>query len=136
MTLKQFNAVLDSYNASPQSVAAALDYVRKSAPRGRRVAVLGDMLELGEPSEAFHREVGRLARRRGFRRVAALGRFAGAVAEGFGDGAAVFPRGSWKRSAEWLHGQLSPGDWVLFKGSRGASVEKVFHHLREMASRN
>ena len=122
-------AVLDSYNASPQSMAAALDYVALSAPRGKRVAVLGDMLELGAESERFHKLVGKVARQKGFRRLVAVGRHSRALAAGFGKGAEVFPRGAWSKAARWLAAEVKPSDWVLFKGSRGMAMEKVYSSL-------
>ncbi len=122
-------AVLDAYNASPQSMAAALEFLRLSAPAGRRKAVLGCMLELDEAPRR-HRELGRLARAAGVSRLAALGEHAGEIAAGFGPGAAAFPASAADAAAEWMGPFLGPGDWCLFKGSRGLAVERVYRALQ------
>jgi UDP-N-acetylmuramoyl-tripeptide--D-alanyl-D-alanine ligase len=72
----------DCYNANPMSMRAALDDLAASAP-ARRVAVLGDMLELGSEERRLHRELGAYARARGVELLVAVGRLAGEVEEGF-----------------------------------------------------
>ncbi len=72
----------DCYNANPMSMRAALDDLAASA-RARRVAVLGDMLELGPEGRRLHREIGAYARARGVELLVAVGRLAGEVGEGF-----------------------------------------------------
>lgn len=123
------HAILDAYNASPQSMQAGLDFLAKSAPRGRRLAVLGSMLELGSASAALHRALGLSARRQGLRAVAALGPFAAQIAAGFGAGAKAFTRDQASEAARWIGAGLKPGDWVLFKGSRGMAVERVYQAM-------
>src|SRR5690606_34289649 len=73
----------DAYNANPESMTAALEAVAE-LPAGRRVAVLGEMLELGELSDQAHRDVGALAAALGFDRVIAVGYGAAGIAEGAG----------------------------------------------------
>jgi phospho-N-acetylmuramoyl-pentapeptide-transferase len=72
----------DSYNANPQSMEVALRLLARSGSSGRRVAVLGDMGELGEASGAAHREAGRLAASLGINFLVAVGQQAEQVAEG------------------------------------------------------
>jgi UDP-N-acetylmuramoyl-tripeptide--D-alanyl-D-alanine ligase len=125
----------DSYNANPLSVAAALTALDEAASAGRRIAVLGDMLELGDRSAALHREVGLTAvRRTDF--LVLLGEMAGEMAAGAVQGGMAAHRvrtvGSHQEAAAELHRLLRPGDRVLVKGSRGMRMEQVADALREI----
>ncbi|WP_258359328.1 UDP-N-acetylmuramoyl-tripeptide--D-alanyl-D-alanine ligase [Moorella sulfitireducens] len=116
----------DAYNANPDSMQAALQVL--AALPGRRVAVLGDMLELGPMGPALHREVGRFAAGAGLFRLVTVGELAreiaaGAVAAGMPPGR-VFSCSSHGEAAGHLL-DLGAGDVVLFKGSRRAGVEQV-----------
>lgn len=112
----------DSYNANPESVLAAVRAVADTAA-GRRVAVLGEMLELGEDAHAEHVRVGREAAALGLDRVVVVGEGARGIAEGAGPvavavddvAAALADLASWLRS----------DDLVLVKASRGARLERV-----------
>jgi UDP-N-acetylmuramoyl-tripeptide--D-alanyl-D-alanine ligase len=123
-------AILDAYNASPQSMQAGLEFLAASAPRGQRVAVLGCMLELGNSAPTLHRELGRQARKSGLRCVAALGVHAKEIVKGFGGEAAAFRKEEAAEAAAWMAARLKKGDWTLFKGSRGLAVERVYESLR------
>ncbi|HTB23230.1 MAG TPA: UDP-N-acetylmuramoyl-tripeptide--D-alanyl-D-alanine ligase [bacterium] len=123
-------AILDAYNASPQSMGAALEFLAKSAPRGRRKAVLGCMLELGKDSARLHRALGRAARGAGVTVLAALGEHAEDLAAGFAGDARAFGRDQAAEAADWIRPALGAGDWCLFKGSRGLAVERVFQALQ------
>lgn len=123
--------ILDTYNASPQSMQAGLELLALSAPRGRRLAFLGDMLELGNQAAGFHRELGRMARRAGLRALGALGPNARHVLDGFGGPGAAFKKSDAAQAAQWLQNNLRAGDWVLLKGSRGMAVERVFTELKQ-----
>jgi UDP-N-acetylmuramoyl-tripeptide--D-alanyl-D-alanine ligase len=123
-------AILDAYNASPQSMGAALEFLAKSAPARRRTAVLGCMLELGGGAAGLHRELGRAARACGVRALAALGEQAHEIAAGFGAGAEAFSADQAVEAAAWMRQRLGPGDWCLFKGSRGLAVERVFQAMQ------
>ncbi len=116
----------DVYNASPAAVAGALKLLA-SLP-GRRIAVLGDMLELGEAEEASHREVGALCARcvdllitRGERArlIASAAREAGLSA------AAVIEVADNEAVLAALDGVAGPGDTILVKGSRGMAMESI-----------
>jgi UDP-N-acetylmuramoyl-tripeptide--D-alanyl-D-alanine ligase len=122
--------VNDCYNANPMSMRAALDELAVTAA-GRRVAVLGDMLELGEGERAFHREVGVLARERGVDLLVTVGPLAAAMLDGYdGVGHAVADAAE---AASILPELLEPGDTVLVKGSRGVGLEAVAEALAEDA---
>jgi len=122
----------DSYNANPASMAAALRSLRE-APAARRIAVLGDMLELGPDADALHRETGRLAGELGVDTLYLFGEHAPATAAGAREGglAAAVVRELPTHAAigEALRAMLRPGDWVLVKGSRGQRMEEVVRLL-------
>jgi UDP-N-acetylmuramyl pentapeptide synthase len=115
----------DCYNANPMSMRAALDDLAASAS-GRRVAVLGDMLELGPDEARFHAEVGAHARGAGVELLVAVGPRAARMAEGYGEVVAVPDAAA---AAAAVPGLLRPGDTVLVKGSRGVGLEVVARAL-------
>lgn len=122
----------DTYNANPDSMLAGLEALASMATAGRRIAVLGDMLELGPSSPQLHREVGRQASRAGVSHVFALGENAVETVAGVREG------GAWAQAYDTvetlcadLERTLAPGDFVLVKGSRGMKMERVVAHLLE-----
>ncbi|MGI8595599.1 MAG: UDP-N-acetylmuramoyl-tripeptide--D-alanyl-D-alanine ligase, partial [Solirubrobacteraceae bacterium] len=151
--------VNDCYNANPMSMRAAVDDIAMSAA-GRRVAVLGDMLELGPEEAAFHRDVGRHAASSGVALLIAVGSLASAMAEGYeaavrigvgeaaGGAVGVDAAGEAEggRFAREVHvvadaGQAAAlarklvrfGDTVLVKASRGVGLEVVAEELARRA---
>ncbi len=121
----------DSYNANPASVAAALRSLAE-APASRRIAVLGDMLELGTASAAQHRAVGTLAGRLGLAALYLHGDFAGETAAGAAEGMArdaIHLGANHAAIAAALTADTRRGDWVLVKGSRGQRMEEVVRLL-------
>jgi UDP-N-acetylmuramoyl-tripeptide--D-alanyl-D-alanine ligase len=115
----------DTYNANPESMAAAIETLADLplAKGARRFAVLGRMGELGPHAPAAHQRAGELAARRGLV-VVAVGVGAEGIAQGAGE-AECFP--DLDAAAAWLAREVKPGDLVLFKGSRTATVEKVMN---------
>ena len=114
--------VNDCYNANPMSMRAALDHMAQ-APAERRIAILGTMAELGEDSEAYHREIGAHAARAGIDVLVPVGAPALAYLEGFdGESHAV---GTPEEAAAVLEELGRPGDRVLVKGSRSVGLERV-----------
>ncbi|WP_205327238.1 UDP-N-acetylmuramoyl-tripeptide--D-alanyl-D-alanine ligase [Glycomyces sp. YM15] len=111
----------DSYNANPDSARAALDALAAIEGR-RRIAVLGDMAELGDASEAEHRAVGGYAAARADI-VVAVGRAARPIADGAGGRAISLPDNA--KAIAWLRERLAPGDIVLVKASREARLDEV-----------
>ncbi|HEX2944614.1 MAG TPA: UDP-N-acetylmuramoyl-tripeptide--D-alanyl-D-alanine ligase [Clostridia bacterium] len=122
----------DAYNASPQSVKAALE-VLGEMDSTRRIAVLGDMLELGEWSEQAHTQTGADAAAIRLDYLVTVGKNAAHIAEGAT--AAGFPAdhtvsfSSNSDALEFLSGMLKPGDTVLVKGSRGMKMEEIVQEL-------
>lgn len=122
----------DSYNSSPLALAMALkSYIH--LPAARRVAVLGDMLELGPGEQTFHEEAGRTAGRLGWNMVAAVGprsRWIAAGARTAGLSLKETPEfETSEEAAEKIPGLLRPGDLVLVKGSRGVRMERLVERL-------
>ena len=115
-----FHIIKDCYNAGPESMAAALAVLGKRT--GRRIAVLGDMLELGDHGPQAHRQVGRLARQHADL-VLAYGPLSGFVAEGAEGACHTFLDRDAMAAA--LNSMAQPGDTLLFKGSHGMHMEIV-----------
>ena len=109
----------DCYNANPMSMRAALDELAETAP-GRRVAVLGDMLELGPDELRFHREIGEYAADRGVELLVTVGPLAATMAQEFTGESHV--AGDVQQAAAILPGLLRSGDTVLVKGSYGVGL--------------
>jgi UDP-N-acetylmuramoyl-tripeptide--D-alanyl-D-alanine ligase len=119
--------VNDCYNANPLSMRAALDDLAMQDPAGRRVAVLGDMLELGPGEREHHREIGAYAAASGVELLIAVGPRSAAMLETFGGEAHAVPdAGAAAALADELVG---PGDVVLVKASRGVGLEVVAEAL-------
>jgi UDP-N-acetylmuramoyl-tripeptide--D-alanyl-D-alanine ligase len=114
--------VVDCYNANPMSTTAALDDLASSAS-GRRVAVLGDMLELGPDELRFHAELGAHAREVGIELLIAVGPLSRHTGTGFGK--AVHWVATADEAATLVPTLLEPGDSVLLKASRGIGLERV-----------
>ena len=118
--------VNDSYNANPDSMRAALTTVAgMRRPGGRLVAVLGDMLELGDSAEPAHEELGTLAAGLGFE-VVAVGAWADAIARGVGRAAGTVTRVVDREEAVAVTARdLEPSDVVVVKASRGLALDRV-----------
>ena len=122
----------DTYNAAPASMLAALDLL--AGLRGRRVAVLGEMLELGDGSDEGHRQVGRAAAAVVDLLVVvgdgALGIAEGAIEAGL-EPERVLLTGDRETARELLAPRLVAGDVVLVKASRGIELDRLVAGLRE-----
>ena len=117
----------DCYNASPLSMRAALDELSAEPASGRRIAVLGDMLELGEREAELHREVGREAMAAGVEVLITVGPRAAAMLDEF-DGESYAVADAFEAAS--LAGELvEAGDVMLVKGSRGVGLEIVAEAL-------
>ncbi len=119
----------DAYNASPDSVGAALELLAET--EGRRIFVFGDMLELGDLSEQAHHEVGKRAAAAGVAWLIGVGELAALAAE---EAAAAGVRttsvADAAEAADVLRGELAADDVVLVKGSRGIGLERVVEAVR------
>jgi UDP-N-acetylmuramoyl-tripeptide--D-alanyl-D-alanine ligase len=127
----------DTYNANPSSTGAALEVLTEVAPAGRRIAVLGDMLELGEASQRAHLEIGARAARRDLALLVTLGELGASIGRGALE-AGLSPElhrhaADHAQAAQAVRERLGRGIAVLVKGSRGMRMEKVVHALVEGA---
>jgi UDP-N-acetylmuramoyl-tripeptide--D-alanyl-D-alanine ligase len=129
--------VNDAYNANPASMAAALDALAAIGRRGgrRTIAVLGEMLELGDSATADHTEVGEHVARLGIDVLVTVGDAAGAIAAGArrtpGWSGEAVPTAGRDQAADWLRHNVVARDVVLVKASRGAALEHVADGLAE-----
>ena len=119
----------DCYNANPLSMRAALDDLATHETAGRRLAVLGDMLELGPAEDEHHRDVGAYAATAGVDVLVTVGPRAAKMLNAFdGESYAV---GTAQEAAAIAGDLLGPGDVLLVKGSRGVGLEVVAETLAE-----
>lgn len=114
----------DCYNANPQAVKAAIDVLAHEA--GTRHLVLGAMLELGEQSDDWHRQIGRYAQEKGIEHLWVIGPVAKPAAEGFGPSAVYVED---KEALLPALPALQENHIVLVKGSRGAALEGIVSAL-------
>ena len=136
---KQFTVINDAYNANPDSMAAALRTLCEF-PANRRVAVIGDMRELGDEGPELHRKIGRLIAELGPQNigyVVFIGRLSLFAADAL---ARVWPKDRTQAFVAWddaLPAQVAalvqPGDVVLIKASRGMGLERLVPALQKRA---
>lgn len=123
----------DAYNASPASTKAALQVLKETAGARRKVAVLGNMLELGERAQAGHREVGETAAALAIDCLVTVGDLAVNIADGAAhkglSGNRIFRCNDNQEAIGVLSKLLQPGDVVLIKGSRGMRMEQIVKSL-------
>jgi UDP-N-acetylmuramoyl-tripeptide--D-alanyl-D-alanine ligase len=122
----------DCYNSNPEAAESMIDVLRET-PARRHIAVLGEMLELGDAADRLHRRVGRYAAEHGVDllvgiRGAALAMVDEARAAGLGNGAAMFFEDP-ADAGEFVRTASGTGDAVLFKGSRGVRVERALERF-------
>jgi UDP-N-acetylmuramoyl-tripeptide--D-alanyl-D-alanine ligase len=121
--------VNDCYNANVPSMQAALEMMRETPCFGRKVAVLGDMLELGEHTRNAHLDIGAMAANSGLGMLVTVGQSARWIAEAAVQTGMemhrVLPLGSTSEAAESLRSLVKEGDLVLLKGSRRLQLEKI-----------
>lgn len=129
--------VNDAYNANPRSMEAAIRELASRPSEGRRVAVLGDMLELGESSLQHHESLGRKAANARLDCVWAVGVHAEAVAREARRLGIPEENVAWHESTEQaleaMPFEPRPGDTWLFKASRGLALERLVEHVRRRA---
>jgi UDP-N-acetylmuramoyl-tripeptide--D-alanyl-D-alanine ligase len=117
----------DTYNASPASTKAALALLKECSPK-RRIAILGDMLELGEFSEKAHKDMGSIAAE-SCDMLCVVGNEAMRIKEGALDAgfssSDILRFASSAEAAGKIRGVLKPGDAVLVKGSQGMRMERI-----------
>ena len=121
----------DTYNASPDSMRAALKILGGLKATGKKYAVLADMLELGDYAERGHYETGAFAAENGTDVLIGVGPLAKHIVEGFKNRENSVWFASNAEAIAYLKDRLHPGDAVLCKGSRGMHMDEIIHALSE-----
>ena len=126
-----FQVLDDSYNANEDSVRAALETLIDFPCRGRRIAVLGDMAELGVHAASAHREIGRCAAKLGIVKLFAVGKMASEIGSAARDAGLdqVTELGDVEQAADVVREYLGLGDVVLLKASRSTRLERLTEAL-------
>jgi len=125
-------ALVDCYNANPESVVSAAATLSTLSGARRRIVVLGEMLELGSASAEWHEWVGRELAKDAVDLVVTVGPGAAPIAAGAEAAGLETRRFPDRRAAEeWLVENVVPGDAILFKASRGAELETVVKPVRD-----
>jgi UDP-N-acetylmuramoyl-tripeptide--D-alanyl-D-alanine ligase len=128
----QVLVINDCYNANPISMRAALDHLAQAAAAeqwSRRVAVLGEMAELGPDAPAYHRDIGEYAAAREVDLLLVVGELGDAYLEGYGEAGEVRRASDAHEAAAFLLEAIGPGDVVLVKGSRRVGLEHLTARL-------
>jgi UDP-N-acetylmuramoyl-tripeptide--D-alanyl-D-alanine ligase len=121
----------DAYNSNPESASRAVREFARFPSTGRRVAVIGDMRELGPTSEAYHRELGRQLAETGIDVVVGVGHECRALLAELGGAKEKHGFESVEEMKPTLDGLIKAGDAVLLKGSRGVGLERVVKWMGE-----
>lgn len=114
----------DCYNSNPEAARSMIDVLRET-PAKRRIAVLGEMLELGVASDDLHRQVGAYAAERGIDLVVGVQGAAKSLADAASGDFFEGPEGA----GDYVRSIARPGDALLFKGSRGVHMERALERL-------
>jgi UDP-N-acetylmuramoyl-tripeptide--D-alanyl-D-alanine ligase len=132
-TLGGVRIINDAYNSNPDSLLAALETMESFPAGGKRIAVLGDMAELGQASESAHVEAGRFAARLGLDGLVAVGQWADTTVRAAQEAglANVAAFDDVNVAGQALAKKLEPGDVVLIKGSRAAKMERIIEAFSE-----
>lgn len=124
----------DCYNANPASMREALETISRLKGAHQAIAIMGDMLELGDESEGYHEEMGFFAGQRGLDALLLKGEFRCAVAAGASRGGMAPERVFFFDNPDEAVGQLKcllrAGDWVLVKASRRMRLESVVEEIK------
>lgn len=120
--------LFDGYNANPDSMKALLENVPLLKSTGKKIAIFGQMKELGVESAKSHHELGLIAGKSGFQQIYFIGDFhsdfsAGLKSSGYKNETFIQPQFD-QSLGEKLRSSLKPGDFVVIKGSRGAETER------------
>jgi UDP-N-acetylmuramoyl-tripeptide--D-alanyl-D-alanine ligase len=139
ITLREgITVIADCYNAAPESMRAAIDTLMAISVRGKRIAVLGDMRELGEGSEGMHREIGEYLTCAGVDMLFTLGASGEYIADAAKSAGMDAECISAWRDTDNIEGicaaikeKMGRGDAILFKASRGVALERAMNSLFE-----
>lgn len=128
----KYTVIDDTYNASPDSMKAGIDVLADYETTGRRIAVLADMLELGENSQEYHYEIGQYLAEKKIDVLVYMGEKAEYISRGVRDhnqGTSLVPANSCTEIIRGLKYNLTRGDVVLLKASHGMHLDEVVREL-------
>ncbi|MCM1496203.1 MAG: UDP-N-acetylmuramoyl-tripeptide--D-alanyl-D-alanine ligase [Bacteroides sp.] len=128
----RFTIIDDTYNASPDSMRASLDVLCHMETQGKRVAVLGDMFDLGENSQSYHYEIGEFLSKLPINELVAVGERAKWISQAVKESKAGISICEFSENEEavmYLLATLMPGDIVLIKGSNGMHMNEIVRLL-------
>lgn len=125
-----FILIDDTYNANPDGVLFSLQYLRRFS--GRKILVLGDMLELGEFSEKEHLSIGPLAAEHGIDLIFTLGKHSAVLSNLSSDDLPVYSFANKQELHDHLIPEIKSGDVVLIKGSRGMKLEETVDEINRV----
>ncbi len=123
---KSTTIIDDTYNANPESIKFALDFLEKYKSKGRKIAVLGDMLELGKMEIKYHREIGKLAKKKSDILILTGPKFNEVLSD------AWFINS--EKTAEYLLKNMKKNDIILVKGSNAMKMNMVVQKIRSYSS--
>lgn len=136
LVTKKYTIIDDTYNANPDSMRAGIQVLMEFPREGRKVAVLGDMLELGEREKQYHQEIGYFAAHAGVDFLFTVGNltpYMNKAAQMEGKGIQVKHFENNIQVSEYLKEFLLPEDVVLLKGSRGMALDQIVKELCSFA---
>jgi len=131
LELAGITIINDAYNSNPESASRAVQEFSRLAAPGRKVAVIGDMLELGDASEEYHRRLGLLLAGSGVDVVAGVGPRCRTLLEAVGGAREKHGFESVEEVRPRLDDLVRPGDLVLLKGSRAVGLERLVKWIGE-----
>ncbi|HCQ90139.1 MAG TPA: UDP-N-acetylmuramoyl-tripeptide--D-alanyl-D-alanine ligase [Clostridium sp.] len=130
LNCNKFTVINDAYNASPDSMEAALE-VLKDFKGGRKIAVLGTMKELGDESYNAHKEVAQYAKLKGIDLLIAIGDFKKAFKDGFQDKNCILFENK-EEIVKYLNSEIKPDDVILIKASRSMEFESIVSEIENL----
>jgi UDP-N-acetylmuramoyl-tripeptide--D-alanyl-D-alanine ligase len=135
ISTKDFKIINDAYNANPKSMKEAISTLKGKGRR--RVAILGDMLELGEPATSLHYDIGKFCFHCGLDVLVLIGEYASWVSKGAMDsgmeGRNIFVYSTNKEALRDIPQIIKKGDVILVKGSRKMRLEEIVDFMREIS---
>jgi UDP-N-acetylmuramoyl-tripeptide--D-alanyl-D-alanine ligase len=128
LNLNGFRIIDSTYNSNPVALLSSLEQLKLMKAK-RKIAVLGDMLELGKKAEEYHRKIGKELKRFGVKELFTLGK----LAENFGSEAGIdtFSFNSIEELIPCLKKYILPGDVILIKGSRKLKMERIVEEMKD-----
>jgi len=126
---EDYTIIDDSYNANPVSMRTSIDLLEKMPVRGRRIAILGDMLELSDTGEEAHKQLGHYASTHGVDILIGVGDLAKLILDGSSGDVETHYFPNYTDCVKAIHSIVKPGDAILVKGSHGIHLENVVEVL-------